>query len=217
MTGRRVPQGCVNNYIDILRQKMKASLSSALPEGGEKEICYVLNTGEYCAETIPQLEALIQKNIDEEYKEKVSFNEEQDQFYDVIANAIKSLVSGLQSQLEPAYRAMSKIEWASVEMVRPFSSLVLPSTLVRVTCCCAEARPHRIHTHFRCVRSGRRATTSAPSTWSRRHTCLAVGPACRQCTIGTFATSSQPRSFPGSTRGSRSSAASRPPARSSFF
>ena len=70
MTGRRVPQGCVNNYIDILRQKMKASLSSALPEGGEKEICYVLNTGEYCAETIPQLEALIQKNIDEEYKEK---------------------------------------------------------------------------------------------------------------------------------------------------
>ena len=32
-----------------------ASSSKALPEGGEVDVCYLVNTAEYCADTVPQV------------------------------------------------------------------------------------------------------------------------------------------------------------------
>lgn len=103
-------------YGNILRQKQGPGGGKAV-EGVEKEVCYVVNTAEYCADTVPQLEELVKSKIDSAYTEKVSFQTEQDNFYDVIAGAIRALVTILESQVEAGFRAMGAINWGSVEAV----------------------------------------------------------------------------------------------------
>lgn len=66
----------LSKYGGVLRNKLGA-------RSAEKELCYVVNTAEYAAETIPQLEDLIKAKIDETYKERVDLTPEQDGFYEV--------------------------------------------------------------------------------------------------------------------------------------
>lgn len=61
--------------------------------GGERDLCYAINTGEYCAETVPQLQAMIQQKISPAYGEadEVDFTEQVDAYHDLVAHAIKVL------------------------------------------------------------------------------------------------------------------------------
>jgi vacuolar protein sorting-associated protein 53 len=63
--------------------------------------CYIVNTADYCLESMPKLEENIQNRIDDEFQEKVDLEEEQDAMYEVINMAIKVLASGLQSRVGP--------------------------------------------------------------------------------------------------------------------
>lgn len=42
-------KACLSNYVDILRQKMGTAAGGVriLPDGAEKDVCYVVNTAEY--------------------------------------------------------------------------------------------------------------------------------------------------------------------------
>lgn len=51
------------------------------------------------------------------FADKVDLAEEQEPYYNVITQAIRVLVSGLETRVEPAFRAMSAINWGSCEMV----------------------------------------------------------------------------------------------------
>lgn len=55
--------------------------------------------------------------MDASLTDKVDLAEEQEPYYNVITQAIRVLVSGLESGVEPAFRAMSAINWGSCEMV----------------------------------------------------------------------------------------------------
>lgn len=55
--------------------------------------------------------------IDPSLAEKVDLAEEQEPYYNVITQAIRVLVSGLETRVEPAFRAMSATNWGSCEMV----------------------------------------------------------------------------------------------------
>lgn len=55
--------------------------------------------------------------MDASLTEKVDLAEEQEPYYNVITQAIRVLVSGLETGVEPAFRAMSAINWGSCEMV----------------------------------------------------------------------------------------------------
>jgi len=118
-------KACLSQYCQILRQKHSTEVGPAgSKQGGaapdlkfEMEVCYVVNTGEYCADTISQLEELIKAKIDGAYADKVELSGVQDQFYDVIAGAIRTLVTTLEGQVEGALKAMGNINWGSVEMV----------------------------------------------------------------------------------------------------
>jgi vacuolar protein sorting-associated protein 53 len=121
----------LNQYGDILRQKLVSEKTAGKPgthaayhENMEKDMCYVVNTAEYCADTIPQLEDLIKSKIDEPYREKVSLTAEQDVFFDVIATSIRTLVGGLESQAEVAFKAMQAVNWGAFDMVGEESGYV---------------------------------------------------------------------------------------------
>jgi hypothetical protein len=55
----------------------------------------VINTCEYCSDTIEALQDLIVDKIDLQYKEQVDMTSKRDAFQDVTAKGIKILVSGL--------------------------------------------------------------------------------------------------------------------------
>jgi hypothetical protein len=60
-----------------------------LAPGAEVPLCYLINTGEYCAEVVPQLEAMIKQKISSNLVEKVDLSSEVDAYMDLVAHALK--------------------------------------------------------------------------------------------------------------------------------
>ncbi|CAM9358933.1 unnamed protein product, partial [Chrysoparadoxa australica] len=123
-------QSCLKAYSASLAAMLPSASASVtgpqykLGEGGERTVCYVANTAEYCAETLPQLEEMVKGKVHLSYRDCIDLNSEQELFYDVIAGAMKALASGLETNLEPALRAMSSMNWGTCESVGEESSYV---------------------------------------------------------------------------------------------
>jgi hypothetical protein len=138
-------KACLAQYGQILRQKHSAEGQAVggakqvvVSDKVEVEVCYVVNTGEYCADTIPQLQDLIKAKIDVAYADQVDLTGVQDQFYDVIAGAIRTLVATLEGQVEGALKAMGSINWGTVEMVgeeSPYVRVINQAVLAFVPNC----------------------------------------------------------------------------------
>ena len=71
---------CMMHYIDLLMQRCPAGVSIGggsslltykLPPNGELSMCYLINTGEYCAEVVPQLEQMVQQKMQPSLSSKV--------------------------------------------------------------------------------------------------------------------------------------------------
>ncbi|KAL7553784.1 hypothetical protein ACHAWF_017115 [Thalassiosira exigua] len=88
-----------------------------IPPGGEATVCHVVDTCEYCADTVEALEDLIRDKIGDKYKDKVDMSEEQGAFQDVTAKSIRVLVSGLEQRLDGPLREMSRTGWSTFDMV----------------------------------------------------------------------------------------------------
>jgi len=95
-----------------------------IPPGEEVTICHVIDTCEYCADTVEALEDLIRDKISDKYKEKIDMSEEQGAFQDVTAKSIRVLVSGLEQRLDAPLKDISRTNWSSFDMVGEESSYV---------------------------------------------------------------------------------------------
>ena len=102
----------------------QASTIYRIPPGEEITICHVIDTCEYCADTVEALEDLIRDKIGAKYKEKVDMSEDQEAFQDVTAKSIRVLVSGLEQRLDTPLKEISKTNWLSFDMVGEESSYV---------------------------------------------------------------------------------------------
>jgi hypothetical protein len=115
-------RSCLRQYISMLRNRCPPEISTnppvfRLPPGGEKSICLMINTAEYCAEVVPQVEQMIQKQIQPSLVNKVNFTDEADLFMDFVAYSMKILVYGLLDRLDQAFRSMQQINWGTFEQV----------------------------------------------------------------------------------------------------
>uniref|UniRef100_A0A6A7G204 Vacuolar protein sorting-associated protein 53 homolog n=1 Tax=Hirondellea gigas TaxID=1518452 RepID=A0A6A7G204_9CRUS len=77
--------------------------------------CFIVNTSEYMGETLPSLEASIQKLIADDFQESIDFSEEIGQFQNLINRAIQVTVSAIVAALAKPLTAMSKLPWATFE------------------------------------------------------------------------------------------------------
>ncbi|KAK7045611.1 Vacuolar protein sorting-associated protein 53 [Paramarasmius palmivorus] len=95
-----------------------------------KQAATVINTADYCQTTASELEDKIKGKINEEFKEKISFQNESDLFVGVISSAIVVQLRELESACEPAFTTMLRSSWSTL------SQVVGPSTytadLIRV-------------------------------------------------------------------------------------
>ena len=65
------------------------SVTYKVPAGGEAPLCFLVNTGEYCAEVVPQLESLIKIKMLPSLADRVDLGPEADMFMDLVAHALK--------------------------------------------------------------------------------------------------------------------------------
>ncbi|KAJ0409715.1 hypothetical protein ATCC90586_003223 [Pythium insidiosum] len=95
-----------------------------LGEKQEEELCFVINTAEYCAETLPSLEEVIRAKIDKAFAESIELSQEIDTFHDVGAAAMKCIVAGLEGLLDDDLNTIPKMNWQTWEAVGDESSYV---------------------------------------------------------------------------------------------
>lgn len=95
-----------------------------LTDKQEEELCFVINTAEYCAETLPSLEDVIRSKIDKAYSESIELSGEIDTFHDVGAAAMKCIVAGLETTLDDDLSAMPRANWQAWEAVGDESAYV---------------------------------------------------------------------------------------------
>ena len=125
-------KSCLGSYAKALMAKLPASTNGQalgtpqyrLKDGVELDVCYTVNTADYCAETLPQLEEVIRSKIDASYRDTVDLGPERELFYDVVGKALQVLHGGLEMKMDPAFRAMSSINWGACEMVGEESGYV---------------------------------------------------------------------------------------------
>lgn len=119
-------------------------------------MCIILNTAEYCNNTITQMKDILVTIVypfyswshlllhlafffffferwyrDDQFKDKIDLQKEADEYSDIIARGLKVLVSNLEAKLEPAMQTMARLPWGSedgiVGILSFFSSLSLSS------------------------------------------------------------------------------------------
>ena len=132
----------LEKYSKVMYQKMPSSVSTTgsfafgssnilsstvqyrIPQGEEVTICHVINTCEYCSETIDALQELITEQISEIFKGKIDMSSVQDSFNETLARAIQILAAGLESRIESSLKEISNTSWGSVELVGEESDYV---------------------------------------------------------------------------------------------
>ena len=110
-----------NNNNNIINQYATIKI----PPGEETTICHVIDTCEYCADTVEALQDLIKDKIDDVYKSKIDMYEQQECFQDVIAQGLIVLVSGLTQRMEVPIKEMStNTNWGTLNVVGEESTYV---------------------------------------------------------------------------------------------
>ncbi len=107
------------------------------------DLCYVINTAEYCSEVIPNIEQMIKQKLPVDLVDHINFATEVDAFSDLVAYSLKCLVTSCTERIEPAFKMMSQIHWGSIadfdgesDYCRMFQSplaMVLPSIYTAFT------------------------------------------------------------------------------------
>ncbi|CAG8457600.1 10592_t:CDS:10 [Funneliformis mosseae] len=109
---------------DVLIGRLPKEERRAMTRDELKLICLILNTADYCYNTIPQLEDKLKEKIQEEYKDKINLDVERDCFLNVVTISIKALVRGIETCYEPTLTTMTKIPWNNLESVGDQSEYV---------------------------------------------------------------------------------------------
>lgn len=99
-----------------------------------RKACLVVNSAQYCGDTLPQLEELIKNKIDSAFKEHVSLTEIQEEFFTLASTGVKTVGASTASALDQHLQVMWKKQWWNVTDVGDQSDYVdsMSSTLERI-------------------------------------------------------------------------------------
>lgn len=86
-------------------------------------LCLIVNTAEYCSETVGPLGESVQRMLDVNLRDQVDAAETEDDFASLVTAALTTLVSGLESRTE-LVTGIAKINWGALEIVGDQSSYV---------------------------------------------------------------------------------------------
>ncbi|KIY61936.1 hypothetical protein CYLTODRAFT_494967, partial [Cylindrobasidium torrendii FP15055 ss-10] len=81
--------------------------------GSIRQASLVLNTADYCQNTAAELEQRIKEKVDESFKDRITFQDEQEVFVGCVSAAISVYVRELESACEPHFGALGKLAWTT--------------------------------------------------------------------------------------------------------
>jgi len=116
----------------LLKKKLPArtfdetATSPVLSDDDEMKCVYLVNTCEYCLETIPQLHQQIEDIISDEFVDNVDLKDTaEDMFREVINSSIKELVKSIEGRNEQVYsQQLLKQNWLQFEQVSDTSAYI---------------------------------------------------------------------------------------------
>jgi len=115
-------------YADEVAVKLPKEVPiDGLREKDVRVACYVVNTGAYCAETVPKVANIVVRLIQEPFKEHIDMEAETEYFYDMLSAAIKILIEHIMAKCGPSFVDMTRVNWANIEDVgdsSPYASKI---------------------------------------------------------------------------------------------
>eukprot|EP00241_Pyramimonas_parkeae_P017643 CAMPEP_0114299464 /NCGR_PEP_ID=MMETSP0059-20121206/12989_1 /TAXON_ID=36894 /ORGANISM="Pyramimonas parkeae, Strain CCMP726" /LENGTH=843 /DNA_ID=CAMNT_0001421941 /DNA_START=19 /DNA_END=2550 /DNA_ORIENTATION=+ len=110
-------------------QKMVAKVPT--PTAGMKPtdkdvctICFIVNTAEYCRETVQPLGDSIARVLDKPFSDNIDMSAEEDEFSGVITRSLQVLVQIMDARLEEQLASLVKMSWSTIEAVGDQSQYV---------------------------------------------------------------------------------------------
>ncbi|KAL0581905.1 Vacuolar protein sorting-associated protein 53 [Marasmius crinis-equi] len=95
----------------------RKSMESRFDIGELRQAATVMNTADYCQTTASELEEKVKSKVNDEFKDKISFQNECDLFISVISSAIGVQLRELESASDPAFITMQRSPWATLSQV----------------------------------------------------------------------------------------------------
>ncbi|TFK53541.1 hypothetical protein OE88DRAFT_1655697 [Heliocybe sulcata] len=95
----------------------RKSMETRWDLGEVKNACMLINTADYCQRTAAELEETIRERMDRDYKDKITFQAEQDIFVSVVSAAITVLLRELEAACETSFAALTRTTWSTVNQV----------------------------------------------------------------------------------------------------
>lgn len=104
-----------------------ALADSSNPKDYELKIqraCAIINTADYCALTVEQLEQTLQKTVEQVFEQDIDLSQEREKFSSVAAKGVQSLVTLLEEDVEAELRVIPQKDWANWNEVGDTSKYV---------------------------------------------------------------------------------------------
>ncbi|TFK44162.1 Vps53-like protein [Crucibulum laeve] len=95
----------------------RRSMETRVDIDGLNQACLLINTADYCQTTALELEEKIRSKINEEYKEKITFQVERDLFISAISTSITSMLREVETASDPFFNTMARTSWNTVNQV----------------------------------------------------------------------------------------------------
>lgn len=108
----------------------------AILEDQEVHLAHMINTCEYCIQTVPSVHRNVKDKIDEEYKEKIDLESSADLFREVINQCITGILHSLECKMDTQYVQMLKQNWVNFDQVHdtlPYMKNIIQTIKTTVT------------------------------------------------------------------------------------
>jgi hypothetical protein len=122
---------CLQHYAENLRFRcpspvaLRAGKPQYVISAGENQLMgKVVTTGEYCIDTVPQLEMMMQKHINPSLREEIQFTSQIDAFMDMVSFTYTIITAGITERLEPAMKTLRSTNVTSIDSVGDDSKYV---------------------------------------------------------------------------------------------
>merc|ERR1719401_3215825 len=107
----KVFQKVMEKYADKLLRRMPDKVHTPLDNSGVETVCCAIGTAEYCDETLPVLAEQLLRVISSDFHDRVTFQNEQELFNNLMSHSIGVLVSSVNCSLDEAFQKMNRTSW----------------------------------------------------------------------------------------------------------
>lgn len=107
----KVFQKVLAQYVDKLAKRLPDRVLAPLEPGVVESVCCVIGTAEYCDETMPVFAEQLLRVISADFKDRISFEHEQELLGALMNRAYQTLVQGVNVRLDEPFSKMNRTNW----------------------------------------------------------------------------------------------------------